>query len=101
VTTTFFLPGSGIGDNNRLLWHISEDLRRFKRITTGHPVVMGRKTWDSLGRPLPGRKNVVVTRRELKWLISFVHFSPRQSPNKSGLTKKALLPTASVRRSRT
>ena len=41
-----------IGDNNRLLWHISEDLRRFKRITTGHPVVMGRKTWESLGRPL-------------------------------------------------
>ena len=56
-----------IGDNNRLLWHISEDLRRFKRITTGHPVVMGRKTWDSLGRPLPGRKNVVVTRRELSF----------------------------------
>ena len=53
-----------IGDNNRLLWHISEDLRRFKRITTGHPVVMGRKTWESLGRPLPGRENVVVTRRE-------------------------------------
>ena len=45
-----------IGDNNRLPWHISEDLRRFKRITTGHPVVMGRKTWESLGRPLPGRK---------------------------------------------
>ncbi|MFR2004757.1 thymidylate synthase [Alistipes putredinis] len=56
-----------IGDNNRLLWHISEDLRRFKRITTGHPVVMGRKTWDSLDRPLPGRKNVVVTRRELSF----------------------------------
>ena len=56
-----------IGDNNRLLWHISEDLRRFKRITTGHPVVMGRKTWESLGRPLPGRENVVVTRRELSF----------------------------------
>ena len=54
-----------IGDRNRLLWHIAEDLRRFKRITTGHPVVMGRKTWESLGRPLPGRENVVVTRQEL------------------------------------
>ncbi len=54
-----------IGDKNRLLWHISEDLRHFKRITTGHPVVMGRKTWESLGRPLPGRENVVVSRQEL------------------------------------
>lgn len=53
-----------IGDKNSLLWHISEDLRRFKRITTGHPVVMGRKTWESLGRPLPGRENVVVTRQK-------------------------------------
>lgn len=52
-----------IGDRNRLIWHISEDLRRFKAITTGHPVVMGRKTYESLGRPLPGRTNVVVTRQ--------------------------------------
>ena len=52
-----------IGGNNRLLWHISEDLKRFKAITTGHPVVMGRKTYESLGRPLPNRTNVVVTRR--------------------------------------
>lgn len=51
-----------IGDKNSLLWHISEDLRNFKRITTGHPVVMGRNTYLSLGRPLPGRTNVVVSR---------------------------------------
>ncbi|MCD8072616.1 MAG: dihydrofolate reductase [Alistipes sp.] len=51
-----------IGGENRLLWHISEDLRRFKAITSGHPVVMGRKTFESLGRPLPGRTNVVITR---------------------------------------
>lgn len=51
-----------IGDNNSLLWHISEDLRNFKRITSGHPVVMGRKTFESLGRPLPNRTNVVVSR---------------------------------------
>lgn len=55
--------GGVIGRGNQLLWHISEDLRRFKALTTGHPVVMGRKTWESLGRPLPGRTNVVVTRR--------------------------------------
>lgn len=52
-----------IGCDNRLLWHISEDLRRFKAITSGHPVVMGRKTYESLGRPLPNRTNVVVTRQ--------------------------------------
>ena len=53
-----------IGDQNRLLWHISEDLRRFKELTTGHPVVMGRKTYDSIGRPLPNRVNVVISRQE-------------------------------------
>ncbi len=53
-----------IGGDNSLLWHIAEDLQRFKRITTGHPVVMGRKTFESLGRPLPGRTNVVITRQK-------------------------------------
>ena len=53
-----------IGDQNRLLWHISEDLRRFKALTSGHPVVMGRKTCESLGRPLPNRRNVVISRQE-------------------------------------
>lgn len=51
-----------IGKDNALLWHISDDLKRFKRITSGHPVVMGRKTYESLGRPLPNRTNVVITR---------------------------------------
>lgn len=51
-----------IGDKNNMPWHISEDLRNFKRVTTGHPVVMGRNTFLSLGRPLPGRTNVVVSR---------------------------------------
>ncbi len=55
-----------IGGDNRLLWHISEDLRRFRSLTTGHPVVMGRKTYESLGRPLPNRTNVVVTRQRIE-----------------------------------
>lgn len=55
-----------IGDKNALLWHISEDLRHFKSITTGHPIVMGRKTFESLGRPLPNRTNVVITRQGLE-----------------------------------
>lgn len=51
-----------IGKNNDLLWHLSGDLKRFKKLTTGHPVVMGRKTWESLPkRPLPGRRNIVFT----------------------------------------
>ncbi|MBO5875411.1 MAG: dihydrofolate reductase [Alistipes sp.] len=54
-----------IGDKNSLLWHISEDLRNFKRVTSGHPVIMGRKTFESLGRPLPNRKNVVITRQDI------------------------------------
>ena len=51
-----------IGDKNSLLWSIKEDMRRFRSTTTGHPVVMGRKTFESIGRPLPKRTNVVVTR---------------------------------------
>lgn len=52
-----------IGREGGLPWKLSEDLRRFKQRTLGRPVVMGRKTWESLGRPLPGRTNIVVTRR--------------------------------------
>ncbi len=52
-----------IGREGGLPWKLSEDLRRFKQRTLGRPVVMGRKTWESLGRPLPGRANIVVTRR--------------------------------------
>lgn len=52
-----------IGRDNRLPWHIPEDLKWFKRATLGKPVIMGRRTWDSIGRPLPGRPNIVVTRQ--------------------------------------
>jgi dihydrofolate reductase len=52
----------GIGVNNQLPWHLPEDLAHFKRVTLGQPIVMGRKTFDSIGRPLPGRRNIVVTR---------------------------------------
>ena len=53
---------SVIGDKNALLWNIKEDMRRFRTTTTGHPVIMGRKTYESIGRPLPKRTNVVITR---------------------------------------
>ncbi|MDP3822422.1 MAG: dihydrofolate reductase [Burkholderiales bacterium] len=51
-----------IGKNNQLLVHLPGDLPRFKKLTLGHPVIMGRKTWDSIGRPLPQRRNIVITR---------------------------------------
>lgn len=51
-----------IGRDNALPWRLKADLAHFKRVTMGHPIVMGRKTWESLGRPLPGRRNLVVTR---------------------------------------
>ncbi|HRJ68361.1 MAG TPA: dihydrofolate reductase [Beijerinckiaceae bacterium] len=51
-----------IGRDNRLLWRLKSDLQRFKRITLGKPMIMGRKTYDSIGRPLPGRTTIVVTR---------------------------------------
>ena len=54
--------GGVIGGGGDLLWHISEDLRRFKQITSGHTVIMGRKTYESLGRPLPNRTNIVISR---------------------------------------
>ena len=55
-----------IGDKNSLLWHISEDLKYFKSLTSGHPVLMGRKTYESIGRPLPNRTNVVISRQEIE-----------------------------------
>jgi dihydrofolate reductase len=51
-----------IGKDNNLLWHLPSDLQHFKKLTMGQTVVMGRKTWESIGRPLPGRMNVVLTR---------------------------------------
>lgn len=51
-----------IGRNNALPWYLPEDLKYFKRVTMGKPIIMGRKTWESIGRPLPGRSNIVVSR---------------------------------------
>jgi dihydrofolate reductase len=51
-----------IGKNNQLIWHLPADLKHFKQITTGHTVFMGRKTFDSIRKPLPNRKNVVISR---------------------------------------
>ena len=55
-----------IGKDGDLPWHLSEDLKRFKSLTTDHAIIMGRKTWDSIGRPLPNRQNIVITRDSTK-----------------------------------
>ncbi|CAM3155398.1 dihydrofolate reductase [Chryseobacterium flavum] len=52
-----------IGFENQLLWHLPKDLKHFKDITSGHPVIMGRKTYESIGKPLPNRTNIVVSRK--------------------------------------
>lgn len=53
---------NGIGKENGLLWRIPEELKRFREITTGRPIIMGRKTYESIGRPLPNRTNIVITK---------------------------------------
>ncbi|MGZ3871781.1 MAG: dihydrofolate reductase [Mucilaginibacter sp.] len=54
-----------IGKDNKLLWHLPKDLKHFKDITTGHTVIMGRKTYDSVGKPLPNRRNIIITRQDI------------------------------------
>ena len=53
-----------IGKDNQLLWHLPKDLKHFKQITNGHTIIMGRKTFDSMGKPLPNRRNIVITRNK-------------------------------------
>lgn len=54
-------PNHVLGKDNKLLWHIQEDLKNFKNITTGNTVIMGRKTFQSIGKPLPNRNNIVIS----------------------------------------
>lgn len=61
-----------IGRNNKMPWHLSNDLKYFKRMTMGKPILMGRKTFDSIGKPLPSRTNIVVTRQS-DWQAPEVH----------------------------
>ncbi len=53
-----------IGFENQLLWHLPKDLKHFKELTSGHPVIMGRKTYESIGKPLPNRTNIVISRKK-------------------------------------
>lgn len=60
----------GLGKNNKMVWHIPDELKRFKKITTPHPIIVGRKTFESIGKVLPGRKNIIITRNPLMYDIS-------------------------------
>jgi dihydrofolate reductase len=57
----------GIGKNNTIPWHIPEDFKRLKEITTNHPIIMGRKTYESLGKPLPDRTNIIISRNPARY----------------------------------
>ncbi len=78
-------PNRLIGRDGSLPWHIPEDLAFFKKTTLGHPVLMGRKTFESIGRPLPKRRNIVLT-RDKTWShegVEVIH-SPEEIPDSTG-----------------
>lgn len=62
IVVAYAVPGRAIGDGERMPWHHPADLRHFRAVTTGHAVIMGRRTWASIGRPLPNRRNLVLSR---------------------------------------
>jgi dihydrofolate reductase len=79
-------PERVIGRAGTLPWHLPEDLAFFKRTTSGHPIVMGRKTYESIGRPLPKRRNIVLT-RDLNWTaegVEVIH-RPEELTNLAGI----------------
>lgn len=85
VAIVAMTPERVIGRDGGLPWHLPEDLAFFKRTTSGHPVVMGRKTYESIGRPLPKRRNIVLT-RDRSWQapgVEVIH-SPDQLPEVDG-----------------
>jgi dihydrofolate reductase len=57
---------NAIGKDNKLLWYLPKDLKHFKDVTTGHTVIMGRKTFDSVGKPLPNRRNIILTQQDIE-----------------------------------
>ena len=81
-----------IGQNNSLPWHLPDDLRHFKRLTLGKPVIMGRKTFDSIGKPLPGRSNIVVSRSP-DWNVAGVQkvFSPAEAVALAAASEEAMV----------
>jgi dihydrofolate reductase len=72
-----------IGKENKLPWHLPEDLKWFKKLTTGHVIIMGRKTWESIGKPLPNRESIVVSRADIpgvRTVRSLAEINPENDP---------------------
>ena len=74
-----------IGKDNKLPWHLPEDLRWFKKLTMGNVIIMGRKTWDSIGKPLPNRESIVLTRSQIdipnvRTIRSLSELDPKSDP---------------------
>jgi len=86
-----------IGRDNALPWHLPEDLRHFKRLTVGKPIVMGRKTFESIGKPLPGRHNIVLT-RDPDWRAEGVTVVPNlaEAIAAAGLDPRARAPEVMI-----
>lgn len=85
-------PDRVIGRGGDLPWHLPEDLKFFKRTTSSHPIVMGRKTYDSIGRPLPKRRNIVLT-RDTSWSaegVEVIH-SPEQLKELDGIAEQVFV----------
>ncbi|GKS70135.1 dihydrofolate reductase [Nitrosomonas sp. PY1] len=78
-----------IGKNNRLPWHLPEDLKHFKTLTMGHPIIMGRKTHESIGKVLPGRTNIIVTRQKNYTIPSAIVVDSIQSAFAAGFEKNS------------
>lgn len=88
---------NAIGKNNQLLWHLPADLKFFKTTTLGCPIIMGRKTFESIGKPLPGRKNIVITRsKKLKIEGVFVAGSLNQAFEMAGDGKAFVIGGAEI-----
>jgi dihydrofolate reductase len=67
-----------IGKDNKLLWHLPNDLKYFKAVTTGHPIIMGRKTYESIGKPLPNRLNIVISRNQYESTENLIYTTSLQ-----------------------
>src|SRR5690606_30525750 len=84
-----------IGKDNKMPWHLPAELQHFKKITLGKPIVMGRATFESIGRPLPGRTNIVLTRQEIAATdqadgVIWVH-SPEQAMTAAGAADELMI----------
>src|SRR4029079_16142999 len=80
---------AAVGNGGKLLFHISDDLKRFKKITAHHPIIMGRKTFESIGRPLPERTNIIITRNpDLKAEGCIIAFSLEEALREAGKLDK-------------